>query len=112
MDLRRVCRQNRQVRHDYPFFPGVHSHGPVELSCWNSRGPEGEHLGLRARWKFSGRVIPSNSTFREYPTSQIGSATAPATLTMDGLGRVWVAEHLADKIGRLDAATRNMDEVT
>jgi streptogramin lyase len=56
--------------------------------------------------------IPSNSTWRKYPTSQSSTSpgTGPATLTMDGLGRLWFAEHYSNRIGRLDPATGVMNE--
>lgn len=56
--------------------------------------------------------IPSNSTWRKYPTSQ-GThtpGTGPATLAIDSLGRLWFAEHYANKIGRLDPSTGGMEE--
>ena len=56
--------------------------------------------------------IPSNSTWKKYPTSQATHApgTGPATLAIDSLGRLWFAEHYANKIGRLDPATGGMEE--
>jgi streptogramin lyase len=56
--------------------------------------------------------IPSNSTWRKYPTSQAMSSpgTGVATLTMDSQGRLWFAEHYSNRIGRLDPATSVMDE--
>lgn len=56
--------------------------------------------------------VPSNSTWKKYPTSQ-GThppGTGPATLSIDSLGRLWFAEHYANKIGRLDPATGSMEE--
>ncbi len=56
--------------------------------------------------------IPSNSTWRKYPTSQATSSpgTGVATLALDNQGRLWFAEHYANRIGRLDPATGQMDE--
>ena len=104
----RIARFDMITHSFQEFIPTVPLNYPVGIvadpkgNIWVS-----EHGGSSVA-----EFIPSNSTFREYPTSQIGSATAPATLTMDGLGRLWFAEHLANKIGRLDPATGNMDEFT
>jgi streptogramin lyase len=56
--------------------------------------------------------IPSNSTWKKYPTSQATHppGTGPATLAIDSLGRLWFAEHYANKIGRLDPETGSMEE--
>ena len=56
--------------------------------------------------------IPSNSTWKKYPTSQATHppGTGPATLAIDSLGRLWFAEHYSNKIGRLDPATGDMEE--
>ena len=56
--------------------------------------------------------VPSNSTWKKYPTSQGTHApgTGPATLAIDSLGRLWFAEHYANRIGRLDPATEGMEE--
>jgi virginiamycin B lyase len=56
--------------------------------------------------------IQSNSTWKKYPTSQaaFSPGTGPATLAIDDLGRLWFAEHYANKIGRLDPATGGMEE--
>ncbi len=56
--------------------------------------------------------IPSNSTWRKYPTSQATAdpGTGVATLTMDSQGRLWFAEHYSNRIGRLDPITGTMDE--
>jgi streptogramin lyase len=56
--------------------------------------------------------IPSNSTWKKYPTSQATTSpgTGVATLAMDSQGRLWFAEHYANRIGRLDPATGQMDE--
>jgi streptogramin lyase len=56
--------------------------------------------------------VPSNSTWKKYPTSQ-GThqpGTGPATLAIDSLGRLWFAEHYANKIGRLDPTIGSMEE--
>jgi virginiamycin B lyase len=57
-------------------------------------------------------LIPSNSTFRKYPTSQPTTLkiTAPATVALDPSGRVWFVEHFSNKVGRLTPATGQMDE--
>jgi virginiamycin B lyase len=57
-------------------------------------------------------LIPSNSSFRKYPTSQPSAfkTTAPATLSLDRLGRLWFVEHFGNKVGRLDPRTGVMDE--
>ena len=57
-------------------------------------------------------LIPSNSTWRKYPTSQATAdpGTGVATLTMDSQGRLWFAEHYSNRIGRLDPITGIMDE--
>lgn len=60
-------------------------------------------------------LIPSNSTFRKFPTSvpppSVGYAnSAVATLAIDSQGRLWFVEHFANKVGRLDPATGTMNE--
>src|SRR2546427_9610851 len=57
-------------------------------------------------------LIPSNSTFRKYPTAQPSTykTTAPATIPIDKQGRFWFVEHFGNKVGRLDHATGIMDE--
>jgi virginiamycin B lyase len=57
-------------------------------------------------------LIPSNSTFRKYPTSQPTTykTTAPATISIDKLGRFWFVEHFGNRVGRLDPTTGIMDE--
>jgi virginiamycin B lyase len=57
-------------------------------------------------------LIPSNSTFRKYPTSQPSTykTTAPATISIDAQGRLWFVEHFGNKVGRLDPTTGTMDE--
>jgi virginiamycin B lyase len=56
--------------------------------------------------------MPSDSTWRKYPTSQAAASpgTGPATLAIDSLGRLWFAEHFANRIGRLDPAAGIMEE--
>ena len=56
--------------------------------------------------------VPSNSTWKKYPTSQgvAPPGTGPATLAIDSLGRLWFAEHYANEIGRLDPVTGGMEE--
>jgi len=56
--------------------------------------------------------VPSNSTWKKYPTSQgvAPPGTGPATLAIDSLGRLWFAEHYANEIGRLDSTTGGMEE--
>ena len=56
--------------------------------------------------------VPSNSTWKKYPTSQATASpgTGPATLAIDGLGRLWFAEHYANRIGRLDPSSGSMEE--
>lgn len=60
-------------------------------------------------------LIPSNSTFRKYPTSlpnpALGYAnSAVATLAIDSQGRLWFVEHFSNKVGRLDPRTNTMNE--
>jgi len=60
-------------------------------------------------------LIPSNSTFRKYPTSVPSASgaysnSAPATLAIDALGRLLFVEHFLNKVGRLDPNTGNIDE--
>jgi len=58
-------------------------------------------------------LIPSNSTFKTYPTSVPNnefSISAVATLSLDSQGRLWFVEHFANKIGRLDPVTGVMEE--
>lgn len=57
-------------------------------------------------------LIPSNSTFRKYPTSQPTTLkiTAPATVALDSSGRVWFVEHFSNKVGRLNPVSGQMDE--
>ena len=56
--------------------------------------------------------MPSNSTWRKYPTSQATSnpGTGVATLAMDQNGRLWFAEHYSNRIGRLDPASGEIVE--
>lgn len=56
--------------------------------------------------------VPSNSTWKKYPTSQASASpgTGPATLAIDSLGRLWFAEHYSNRIGRLDPANSTMEE--
>jgi len=58
------------------------------------------------------RYVPSNSTWRKYPTSQAAAppGTGPATLAVDSLGRFWFAEHYSNRIGRLDPADNSIEE--
>jgi streptogramin lyase len=58
--------------------------------------------------------VPSNSTWKKYPTSQANASpgTGPATLAIDSQGRLWFAEHYANRIGRLDPASNCMEEFT
>jgi streptogramin lyase len=58
--------------------------------------------------------VPSNSTWKKYPTSQANASpgTGPATLAIDGQGRLWFAEHYANRIGQLDPASNSMEEFT
>jgi virginiamycin B lyase len=57
-------------------------------------------------------LIPSNATFRKYPTAQpVGvPGTGPATLALDKLGRMWFVEHYSNKVGRIDPSTGTVDE--
>jgi virginiamycin B lyase len=57
-------------------------------------------------------LIPSNSTFRKYPTSQPTTLkiTAPATVALDQFGQVWFVEHFSNKVGRLNPSTGEMVE--
>ncbi|MGI0080705.1 MAG: virginiamycin B lyase family protein, partial [Nitrososphaerales archaeon] len=60
-------------------------------------------------------LIPSNSTFRRFPTSvppaSVGyPISAVATLAIDAKGRLWFVEHFANKVGRLDPSTGSMEE--
>jgi virginiamycin B lyase len=57
-------------------------------------------------------LIPSNSTFRKYPTSQPTNLkiTAPATIALDPSGQVWFVEHFSNKVGRLNPVTGEMNE--
>lgn len=56
--------------------------------------------------------MPTNSTWRKYPTSQatVSPGTGVATLTLDQQGRLWFAEHYSNRIGRLDPPTGEMEE--
>jgi streptogramin lyase len=58
--------------------------------------------------------MPSNSTFRKYPTSPASAngvpMTGPATVSVDKLGRIWFVEHYADRVGVLDPSTGIIDE--
>ena len=58
-------------------------------------------------------LSPGNSTFKSYPTSIPNSQfpiSAVATLAIDSQGRLWFVEHYANKVGRLDPATGQMEE--
>jgi len=55
----------------------------------------------------------SNSTFKSYPTSVPAGdfpISAVATLAIDSQGRLWFVEHYANKVGRLDPSTDQMEE--
>ena len=56
--------------------------------------------------------VPSNSTWKKYPTSQAMAppGTGPATLAIDSQDRLWFAEHYANRIGRLNPAMGSMEE--
>ena len=58
------------------------------------------------------KYVPSNSTWRKYPTSQADAppGTGPATLAVDRLGRFWFAEHYSNRIGRLDPVDNSIEE--
>lgn len=58
------------------------------------------------------QLIPSNSTFRKYPTTQPSTfkTTAPATIAIDKQGRLWFVEHFGNRVGRLDRVSGIMDE--
>jgi virginiamycin B lyase len=58
------------------------------------------------------QLIPSNSTFRKYPTTQPSTfkTTAPATIALDERGRLWFVEHFGNRVGRLDPVSGIMDE--
>jgi len=58
------------------------------------------------------RYVPSNSTWRKYPTTQAAAppGTGPATLAVDSLGRFWFAEHYSNRIGRLDPVDNSIEE--
>ena len=59
-------------------------------------------------------LIPSNSTFRKFPTSISPSSSYPisavATLAIDSQGRLWFVEHFSNKVGRLDPSTGMIEE--
>lgn len=58
-------------------------------------------------------LTPGNSTFKSYPTSIPNTQfpiSAVATLAIDSQGRLWFVEHYANKVGRLDPATGEMEE--
>jgi streptogramin lyase len=60
-------------------------------------------------------LIPSNSTFKRFPTSvppaSVGyPISAVATLSIDSKGRLWFVEHFANKVGRFDPNTNTLDE--
>jgi virginiamycin B lyase len=90
------------------FTPSISLVSPVGIavdkngSVWTS-----EHGGSSVA-----QLIPSNSTFRKYPTSQPTTLkiTAPATVALDQSGQVWFVEHFSNKVGRLNPITGQMDE--
>lgn len=58
-------------------------------------------------------LTPGNFTFKSYPTSVPNNQfpiSAVATLAIDSQGRLWFVEHYANKVGRLDPATGQMEE--
>lgn len=67
----------------------------------------GEHGGSSIT-----EFLPTNSTWRKYPTSQSTASpgTGVATMSIDSLGRLWFAEHYANRIGRFDPASGQMVE--
>ena len=57
--------------------------------------------------------FPSSSVLQKHQTSPPTGGftyTAPATVAVDVKGRIWFVEHLADRVGRLDAASNSLDE--
>jgi streptogramin lyase len=59
--------------------------------------------------------MPSNSTFRKYPTSPaiVSSGftmTGPASVSIDSSGRVWFVEHYANRVGMLDPSRATIEE--
>ena len=58
--------------------------------------------------------VPTNSTFRKFPTSipppSVYPISAVATIAMDSQGRLWFVEHFSNKVGRLEPATDTIEE--
>ncbi|TMI26555.1 hypothetical protein E6H36_05375 [Candidatus Bathyarchaeota archaeon] len=54
----------------------------------------------------------TTSSFTKYPTSLPSNydISAPATLNLDNNGRLWFVEHFLNRVGRLDPASRTIDE--
>jgi virginiamycin B lyase len=90
------------------FTPTVSLESPVGIVADN----DGNVWVSEHRGSSIAELIPSNSTFRKYPTSQpsLFETTAPATMAMDRLGRFWFVEHFGNRVGRLDPKTGTMDE--
>jgi len=90
------------------FTPSVSLVSPVGIAVdKNGNVWVSEHGGSSVA-----ELIPSNSTFRKYPTSQPTTLkiTAPATVALDQSGQVWFVEHFSNKVGRLNPLTGQMDE--
>ena len=90
------------------FTPSVPLSYPVGIVV-DSRGSVwvSEHGGSSIA-----EYVPSNSTWKKYPTSQAAASpgTGPATLAIDSPGRLWFAEHYSNRIGRLNPAIGSMEE--
>ena len=95
--------------HDFQeFTPSVSLVSPVGIAVdRNGNVWVSEHGGSSIA-----ELIPSDSTFRKYPTTQPSTykTTAPATISIDKQGRFWFVEHFGNRVGRLDPATGIMDE--
>jgi len=104
----KVARFDRSSNTFQEFTPPVSLVSPVGIALDKSGNVWlSEHGGSSIA-----QLIPSNSTFRKYPTTQpsIFKTTAPATIALDALGRLWFVEHFGNRVGRLDHVRGIMDE--
>ena len=104
----KVARFDRSSNTFQEFTPPVSLVSPVGIALDKSGNVWlSEHGGSSIA-----QLIPSNSTFRKYPTTQPSTykTTAPATIAIDKQGRFWFVEHFGNRVGRLDPATGIMDE--
>ncbi|MDA4130639.1 MAG: hypothetical protein OK457_07700, partial [Thaumarchaeota archaeon] len=59
-------------------------------------------------------LVPTNSTFKKYPTSipspSVYPVSAVATIALDSHQRLWFVEHFSNRVGRLDPKSNVLEE--